>query len=205
MMKRSFSLLELIFVILIVSIVATQSNIKNQLSKIKLAKSQILLHLKYTRYIAMLDNKYNINDSEWFRKRWTMKFLNCQKSIGGIYYVIYSDEDKNGAIGKDETLKDPLTSNHIYSFQCTKDKLSDKSKFVLLTQEYDIENINVSCNSTSTIGQLSFGFDGNVYTRLGNKPDDYILKEHCVISIFDKYGQKEEILVHKNSGYIESL
>jgi hypothetical protein len=130
--KKSFSLLELIFIILIVSIVASQSNIRNNLSKLQLAKQQLLLHLKYTRYIAMLDEKYDYDDEEWYKKRWNLKFLNCRESIGGIYYVIYSDNDKDGHIDKEESLKDPLTNNHIYSFQCTKDSLYDKSKFVLL-------------------------------------------------------------------------
>jgi hypothetical protein len=204
-MKKSFSLLELIFVILIVGIIASQSTIKNNLSKIKLAKSQLLLHLKYTRYIAMLDNKYNFNDDEWFKKRWTLKFLNCQKSIGGIYYVIYSDMDGNGAIKKDETLRDPLTNNYIYSFQCTKDKLNDKSNFVLLSEKYEIENISVSCNSTSTIGQISFGYDGNVYSRLGQNEENYKIDEPCSIKIYSKHNQVEEIIIHPNSGYIESV
>jgi hypothetical protein len=177
--------------------------IKNNLSKIKLAKSQILLHLKYTRYIAMLDDKYDTNDGEWFKKRWTLKFQNCQKSIGGIYYVIYSDEDKNGAIKKEESLRDPLTGNHIYSFQCTKDKLYDKSKFVLLTKEYDVNNVVVSCNSTSTIGQISFGHDGNIYSRLGQFEDDYKLQTPCIIKLIGQHNQIEEIVVHPTTGYIE--
>jgi len=201
--KKSFSLLELIFIILIVSIVASQSNIRNNLSKLQLAKQQLLLHLKYTRYIAMLDDKYDSKDFLWHKQRWTLKFLNCQQSIGGLYYVIYSDTDKNGAIKKEESLVDPLNGNHIYSFQCTEDKLYDKSKFVLLTKKYDIQNVVLSCNSTSTIGQISFGHDGNVYSRLGNNEEDYKIISPCILQLTDKYNQTEEIIIHPNTGYIE--
>ena len=70
-MKKGFSLLELIFVISIVGIIVTHSIQKDNLSKIKIAKNQILLHLKYARYIAMLDNKYDYEDTLWHKKRWS--------------------------------------------------------------------------------------------------------------------------------------
>jgi prepilin-type N-terminal cleavage/methylation domain-containing protein len=202
-MKKGFSLLELIFVISVVGIIVSLSIQKNNLSKIKLAKNQILLHLKYTRYIAMVDNKYDYKDSEWYKKRWSLKFLNCQSTIGGFYYVIYNDLDSNGAIKKEETLKDPLTGNYIYSYQCTKDSLYDKSKFVLLTQEYEIENIDISCNQTSTVGQISFGNDGKVYAKNGKSEDDYEITEPCVINLSDKHNQSEKITIYPKSGYIE--
>ncbi|MCI0500774.1 MAG: type II secretion system protein [Epsilonproteobacteria bacterium] len=200
--KKSFSLLELLIIISVVAIVVTHSIQKNNLSKIKIAKNQILLHLKYTRYIAMLDNKYDKEDALWHKKRWSLKFLNCQSAIGGIYYVVYSDLDNNGAIKKTEALKDPLTNNYIYSYQCTKDNLYDKSKFVLLSQEYEIQSVDISCNETSTIGQISFGYDGKVYARNGTHEDDYEIKKPCTIKLFDKHNQSETITIYPNSGYI---
>lgn len=152
----------------------------------------------------MIDDKYDLSDDEWFKKRWTLKFQKCQTGIGGIYYVIYSDMDKNGAIKKEESLKDPLTNNYIYSFQCTKDTLYDKSKFVLLSKEYDIENVIISCNSTSTIGQISFDRDGNVYSRLGKDENEYKINKPCTIKLIGKHNQIEEITIHQNTGYIES-
>jgi len=82
-MKKGFSLLELIFVILIIGIILSQSIYRNNLSKIQLAKNQIMLHLKYARYVSMIDNKYNYKNNKWFKKRWSLKFMNCQSSIGG--------------------------------------------------------------------------------------------------------------------------
>ena len=153
----------------------------------------------------MLDNKYNNNNSLWFRQRWTLKFLNCKSSIGGYYYMIYSDKNQNGYISKMETLKDPLSSNYIYSYQCKKDNLYDKSKFVLLTQKYDIQNIEISCNSTSTIGQLSFGYDGNVYSRLstvGFESKKYKIKNICKIKLKDSNNLEEIIHITPNTGQI---
>jgi len=202
-MKRGFSLLELIFIILVVGIIASQSIQKNNLSKLTLAKNQIILHLKYTRYIAMLDNKYDYEDILWHKKRWSLKFEHCDKDIGGLFYSVYSDANGGGGVNKEEVLKDPLTNNYIFATSCKKDSLYDKSKFVLLTKEYEIENIDVSCNETATIGQISFGYDGKVYAKNGKNEEEYEIKEPCKIKLYDKHNQSEEIIIYPNSGYIE--
>ena len=206
MYKKSFSIIELIFVITLIGIITSQVSIKNNLSKIKLAKQQIILHLKYVRYIAMIDNKYDKDNPLWFRKRWTLKFLNCQSSIGGLYYVIYSDENENGYISKNETLKDPLTNNYIYSYQCKEDSLYDKNKLVLLTKRYNVDRINISCNKTSTIGQLSFDIYGELHSKLStnsNEKEKYKINKPCIIEIIDKDNNKETITIHDKTGNIE--
>jgi len=205
MNKKSFTLLELIFVISIIAIITSQVTLKNNISKLKLAKQQIILHLKYLRYIAMIDNKYDNTDPLWFRERWTLKFLNCNKNIGGLYYVIYSDKNQNGHISKNETLKDPLTNNYLYSYQCKEDNLYDKNNLVLLTKKYGIKDIKISCNDTSSVGQISFDSSGEAYSRLSTKNNDikkYRLKSNCIIEIYDK-NSKEMIVINANTGFIE--
>ena len=190
---------------MLLSIINSQVTLKNNIAILKLAKQQLILHLKYVRYIAMIDNKYDCLNPLWFRKRWTVKFLNCASSIGGYYYIIYSDKNQNGYISKTETLKDPLSDNYIYSYQCNEDSLYDKSKFVLLTKKYDIQNIQITCNSTSTVGQLSFGYDGSVYSRLSNvdlESEKYKITSQCKIKIKDSNSNEEIITIVPNTGQI---
>ena len=152
----------------------------------------------------MLDNKFKHDDEFWFRERWTLKFQNCSKSVGGLYYVVYSDSNHGGHINKSETLKDPLSQKWLYSnYDC--DASFDESKDILLTKEYGITKVDLSCNSTSTIGQLSFGYDGKVYTRLGTKATHtykYELKEQCVLTLYDKSNKNVSIIIEPYTGYI---
>ncbi len=202
--KRSFSLIELLFIIVIISIVSLAFFPKHIKSDLPQAANKIIIHLKNTRYQAMIDNKFNHDDEFWFRERWTLKFQNCQKSIGGLYYVVYSDSNHGGHINKSETLKDPLTQKWLYSnYDC--DASSNESKDILLTKEYGVTKVDISCNNTSTIGQLSFGYDGQVYTKLGTKRNDtykYMLTETCNITLYDKSNKKVTILIEPNTGYI---
>ncbi|RDX33904.1 type II secretion system protein [Arcobacter sp. HD9-500m-PIT-SAG02] len=202
--KKSFSLLELLFIIVIIAIVSLSFFPKRIKSDLNQAANKIIIHLKNTRHQAMIDNKFNHDDDFWFRERWTLKFQNCQKSIGGLYYVVYSDNNHGGHINKSETLKDSLTQKWLYSnYDCQAS--SNESKDILLTKKYGVTKVYMSCNNTNTIGQLSFGYEGQVYTKLGTKSHDtykYLLKATCNISLFDKNNNKVTILIEPNTGYI---
>jgi len=204
MLKKSFSYIELIFILVIIAIISAQFIPKNLNNNLDQAASKIIIHLKHTKYQAMIDNRFNHNDAFWFRERWTLKFQNCSKNIGGLYYVVYSDKNHGGHINKSETLKDPLTQKWLYSnYDC--DASFNESKDILLTKEYGVTKVDVSCNRTSTIGQISFGYDGKVYTKLGTKSNDAFnneLKEQCIITLYDKSNNNVSILIEPNTGYI---
>ncbi len=206
-MKQSFSILELIFAIVLISIVISQLIPKNNFSKLNLAADKIILYLKYTRYIAMIDNKFDIQDDMWFKERWTLKFQKCSKNVGGLYYVVFSDINHKGSPNKSECLKDPITNKYLYShYDC--EASHDESKYILLTKEFGVTNIDISCNSTSTIGQISFGNDGKVYSRLGTTPDNiskYEIKDTCYINMYDKQENKIIIAIEPETGYIHKL
>ncbi len=202
--KKSFSLIELIFVMVFIGIITSIFIPKNNFSKLNLAADKIILYLKYTRYIAMLDNKYDINDEMWFKERWTLKFQNCTQDVGGLYYVIFSDKNHKGSPNKDECLKDPVTNKYLYShYDC--EASEDESKYILLTKEFGVTDVDISCNSTSTIGQFSFGNDGKVYSRLGttsNDIDKYEITDTCYINMYDSYENKITIAIEPKTGYI---
>lgn len=203
-MKSSFSLIELIFIIFILTVLSSFVNLKVQDTKLDVAANRLVLYLKETRYQALLDNKFKSDDTLWHKKRWTLKFFRCNKKTGGLYYSIYSDENKTGHPNLDESLKDPLTNKRIYS--TNKCEVSDnKSKYVLLTNEYNIKDVDVSCNSTSSLGQISFGSDGKVYSKLSpyeNEYDEYQINNRCTINLISQENSTREIKLEPITGYV---
>jgi len=198
--RRSFSLLELIFVIVIVAIISSQIIPKSTISKLNLAVDKIILNLNYTRYIAHIDNKYDVEDEQWKKKLWTLKFQRCSSSVGGLYYVIYSDESGGTAhFKKSETLKDPLSLKYLYSTSSCINRY-DTSKYILLTKEYGVTKVEVSCNTTDAIGQISFGYDGRIYSQLGSNPKEIL--NRCEIKLYDINDDFRTITIEPKTGYI---
>lgn len=203
-MKKSFSLIELIFVIFILTLLGGIINIKVKDNNLIEATKRLVLYLKETRYQSLLDNKYDQDDKLWHKKRWTLKFFRCSNKIGGIYYSIYSDTNKTGHPNYKEALNDPLTNKKIYSSnKC--EKSNTKSKYVLLTKEYNIKNIDISCNSTKSLGQISFGNDGKVYSKLspyGDESSKYEIIKRCNIKLTSQENENKEIIIEPKSGYV---
>jgi Tfp pilus assembly protein FimT len=202
MYKKSFSLIEIIFVIVLISVISSYTIQTNNQDKLVLAKNQIKMHLKYMRYIAMLDNKYDHNDKNWYRKAWNVKFRWCSGKKQ-IHYYIYSDLDNSGHVKEEETLKDPLTNNRIYSTISCKDN-SKRTNYTLLSKYYGVKTLDISCNDTSSLGQILFLNTGIAYSKFTNNEniDKYKIQKDCKIDIYDKYNSKETITVTGNTGYI---
>lgn len=198
--KKSFSLLELIILIVIIAIISSKIDFKYARNNLNDAVKTLKLHLNYTRYIAHIDNKKDIADDEWSKKLWTLKFQRCSSDIGGVYYVIYSDRSGGTAhFKKKDTLKEPLTNKYLYSnSDCIVSK--DESDDVLLTKKFGINDVEISCNTTSSIGQISFGFEGKIFSSLGENIKE--IKNKCTIKLIDDKGESVSLTVEPETGYI---
>jgi hypothetical protein len=81
----------------------------------------------------------------------------------------------------------------------------NESKYILLTKEYEIVKIDISCNNTSTLGQIIFGNNGKIYSKQAytqNDIDKYEIKEPCHITIYDKQNNSNTITIEPNTGFI---
>lgn len=202
-MKKSFLILELVVVISLLALLYTLFLPKNKINYLDELTNRIELYISYTRQKALIDEKYDLKDSTWHRKRWTIKFFRCRESEGGIYYSIFSDNNKSGHPSAEDSLKDPLSGKNIYSSNQCKEN-SSNSKYVLLTKNFKITDIQISCNSTTSLGQLSFGSDGKVYFRLStneNESDEYEITQPCSIKFVSKDENSKEIILFPKTGY----
>lgn len=196
--------MEMIFVIAIISIIVSYFQMNKKDDNLKKAADRIVLYLKQTRYQALIDNKENKEDTLWHKKRWTFKFFRCSKNVGGIYYSIYSDENMTGHPNLEESLIDPLNKKRVYSTNSC-EVSNNTSKYVLLTKEFDIVDVDISCNSTSSLGQISFGENGKVYSRLSNDINgkfDFEVENRCEIKLISKENKEISIYIEPKTAYI---
>jgi len=205
--KNAHLLIELIVVIVILTLSSYFIIPKQIDTKLYDASNRLLIYLEQTKNQAFIDDKFSLENDLWHKKRWTLKFFRCRESVGGVYYVIYSDNNMSGHPGSDDSLKDALTKKNIYSSNlCEENKYN--SSYVLLSKKFNITNVEISCNSTSSLGQLSFASNGKVYTKLSNKAGEnslYELVEPCFIKLINKDNKTKTIKIEPNTGFLELL
>lgn len=200
--KKGFSLLELIFAIVLLGIISSFFIYKSIDNSLDVATKRLILYLNYTRHQALMDNKFDKDDPKWFRKRYSFRLRRCTGE--GIYYTIHSDSDVNGHIKAEETLDDPLTGKNIFSGnECSEN--SSNSKYVLLTKNFGIDRVEMSCNDTDSLGMIIFGEDGKIYSKFdGDDALEYEIEETCTITLYDKKNDSKIIAIEPKTGYIYS-
>ena len=90
-MKRSFTMLELVFVIVVAGILAAIAIPNTKTNPLQEAAVQLLSHIRYTQHLAMVDDKFNANDNEWYKGRWQLIFYDGLNSNSMPSYTIFSD------------------------------------------------------------------------------------------------------------------
>ncbi len=196
-MRKSFTLLELTIVIVVLGILAAVIMPKLRSNKLVEASNEVLSAIRYTQHLAILDDKYRPDDINWYKRRWRIAFRQCN---GDWFYTIAYDKDANNATGgtffsMNETAIDPLTKKHFYLDQSTCNIGNDSTERILLTKKYNITNITFSC-SNQYIGFDEIGRPYNDLYSASYKP----LQNDCNIT-FQSPDGKFIITVAKETGY----
>ena len=126
-MRKAFTLLELVFVIVVIGILAAAIIPRVNTDRLHEAAIQVVSHIRYTQHLAMNDDKYNPLETNWYEKRWQFIFGESNNSSGedsGGYqaYTIFSDF-KNTSGGKPdfssindtEIARDPANRSKVLS------------------------------------------------------------------------------------------
>ncbi|MDR0665485.1 MAG: hypothetical protein LBF86_08225 [Helicobacteraceae bacterium] len=113
-----FTLAETIIIVAVVGILAmTATVVFREPDRLALARDQIILHIRYTQHLGVMDDKFDPSDANWRFRRWRLRFENtgfpeyAGGKANGWSYSIFADKDKgaNNAPSLGELAKDPLT------------------------------------------------------------------------------------------------
>lgn len=119
-MKKAFTLLELVFVIAVVGILAAIIIPNTRTNPLREAAIQLVSHIRYTQHLAMIDDKFDVTNAKWYRGMWTILFNSDAASNNLKAYTIMSDRPNalgnyNGNSNETETAKDPSVSGKVLS------------------------------------------------------------------------------------------
>ena len=97
-MKKAFTLLELVFVIVVIGILAATIIPNTRTNPVQEAAIQLVSHIRYTQHLAMMDDRFDSTDATWFQTLWQIRFTAGILPLPGqVAYGIFSDTDKNQA------------------------------------------------------------------------------------------------------------
>ena len=163
-MKKAFTLLELIFVFVVIGILAAVILPRLDREPIREVAIQLLSHIRYTQHLAMVDDKYDISDVNWYKKRWQIKFSRTVGSDSEWAYAVFWDRTVDGNPNATETAVNPVDQNKKltggYSAGTIAYGDSDATEELNLGHKYGITNIAMTggCNITND-GAKRLAFD----------------------------------------------
>lgn len=202
-MKKAFTMIELIFVIVVIGILAAVIMPRTGSNKLHEAATQVLSHIRYTQHLAMVDDKFDPNEATWYREKWQIRF---RRNSGASGYVIFSDSIvTQGNVNNGERAIDPLTKEGIDGFLDYPN--------AELTATYSIKGddtgITQSCFTadgslvTSNRGVFAFDYLGRPYSGVSNATSttQYLITANCDLTLTDTSGTSVKIRVHPETGY----
>ena len=222
MKKRAFTMIELIFVIVVVGILAAIMIPKLNRNASREAANQILTHIRYTQHLAMQDDKYenfvSDNPVRWCRMRWGVAFNNtslqkCSIDKPGVNtwkYSVFFDKSLNGNINSEsEVANDIYKSGKLLSggwSGISTDSCKKINKELNLGKRFGITSVDFKdgCSGMQTIIFDEMGRPMRVASTTSGgakRPYDRLLKKDCSITITDKRGNQTTITIEKESGF----
>ncbi len=213
MFKKAFTMVELVFVIIIIGIMSAVLAPNFKRDNLTEASNQIISHIRYTEHLAMMDNKFNPNDPNWYKKRWQIKFrTNSSKDYW--WYVVYSDISLSGNPNStNEVARDPSDlSRYLIGWQTSTTGLRASPRLDL-TKKFGIKDVKLSNSCNGSNGQskaisfdyLSRPFQGNPKDFNSAYENTKLITSQCKITLTDQDDKNITIAIEPETGYVHLL
>ena len=226
-MKKAFTLVELVFVVVVIGILAFALWPTKQPTQAFEAARQIVAHIRYTQHLALNDDKFathtdtgGTGDSiakDWYKRLWRITFSNigavpgCKS--GGWRYAVYQNisrglSDRGQPNGANEAARNPAQAGKVLS-ACYSGLSTNTSDELNLGQTYKIDRIDFSDFATdSRIQGIIFDELGRAYPN-GSWTSPYDVSRNFSqgggsygrIKLSAKDGSRANILVFGETGY----
>ncbi len=168
---KAFTMLELVFVIVVLGILAALALPRMDRDLRQEAKDNILAAIRYTQHLALNDDKTDPSDPNWQKKLWKISFSTSGNNLANFYTVSF-DDDKDGFVDKDESAIDPANGKYMYNLGGDTDIDSDESPNIFIGKQYGVNSMTFSeaCNDAQ---HIAFDHLGRPHNDVGDADNDY--------------------------------
>ncbi|MBD3788770.1 MAG: type II secretion system protein [Campylobacterales bacterium] len=208
--KSAFTMLELIFVIIVLGILASMVLTRIERDIRQEAADSILSDIRYTQHLALIDDKHQFDNPKWQQRFWRIVFSSCSDGTGR-YYMIGTDDDMDSSTNAffeyDEAAVDPSNGKRMF-WENTKPCASDNdtntsvSDRIFITKNYGIQTVT----NTGGCGAGHIGFDhlGRPHAGFSNsaQPNSAsYMTQRCTFTFTMSDGDTFSINVEPETGY----
>jgi hypothetical protein len=210
--NKGFLIIELVFVLVIISIFAYVSRLDVKKDFLGIATNNLLLDIKLCQNFSLMDNNFDINDPNYFKKTWQIKLNKSVDATKTWAYTIFKDLNYDGNINiNDKIAINPINNQKLLSGgQSGVITLNDKrrTKSMALFESFGIDDIDFS-KSCSRYGSTKIIFDNNGipyygYSYHDNRNDKYSdiykVKDTCKITL-TREEKTKSICIEPNTGF----
>jgi len=210
MRRKAFTMLELVFVIIVLGILAALAMPRMERDLRQEAADNILSAIRYTQHLALLDDKQKFNNAKWQRRFWRIYFGTCNSQK---FYAVGSDDNMdgstNGRVDFNESALDPKNGKHIWakdgdSCEGTHSK-NELSPNIFIGEKYGLDTISYSggcANSYIGFDHLGRPYDSN-FTNSSTPDNAGYMTSDCNITFSSNSNAFDDfsIIIEQETGY----
>lgn len=218
MKRKAFTMLELVFAIVVIGIIASLAMPRIDRDIRQEAADNVLSAIRYTQHLALMDDKTNPADPQWQLTLWNIRFSNyTENELTKWFYTIGSNMNHGANIAQAETAIDPTNGKYMYHLagDSTLDE-TDESKNIFIGDKYGINKVDFAtgCNvQTGSAGNnanthIAFDYLGRPHKGMYSQADpanDYatVMQGDCTIAFGFEDGSIPDfqITILRETGY----
>jgi len=182
-MKKAFTMLELIFILVVIGILAATIIPSMRTNPVQEAAVDLQSQIRYVQHLAMVDDKYDSTNSTWMANRWQIVFSGTNNNE----YSITHFNINSGVASTQTYAKNPQT-------------------------KADMQDISLKHNLTvsltgSCAGQTNIAFDHLGRPMTGDLSDDttayvstQLISQPCIVTLSDG-SENLDINISQETGY----
>jgi prepilin-type N-terminal cleavage/methylation domain-containing protein len=169
---NAFTMIELVFVIVVLGILAAIALPRMDRDLRQEAKDNILSAIRYTQHLALMDDKTNPTNPTWQKELWQIRFSTSDVTNKAFFYTVSSDTDQDGSVDKNETAIDPANGKYMYNLGGNTVIDSDESPNIFIGKTYGIDDIEFD-GGCEDAQHIAFDHLGRPHNEIGGASNDY--------------------------------
>jgi len=192
-------MLELVFVIVVLGILAVAIIPQMDRDNIGEAAYQVARHVRLAQHYALVEDRTNDpSPALWRRTMWQITFIG---GTNGQCYQVWADRDASGGSAPADSEKaiDPMTKQFVWGGTTCSDTQSNVNPGVLLWKKFAVNGVSV-CGNVRNIAFDNMGRPGQISGGTMN-----FLNADCDIDITTNDGNSATVRVHQDTGFVEVI